>query len=195
MNHLLVTAPDPKLAHEFYFKQIYTDNKDLEYLCNQYNFKTRDPYNWKWELFSAILVGDKAKDANSGADLCNFEVKSAQDATSGFEYQYHPNSWEAKLEEDKRVSHILIRHSSNYENLNVSLVEGPKLLDFFELWEPAIRTYWQTESSNKRFRKSIPYRVIQKRGKTICVIDKTKLLYFDLSGIDNDLILKPIKKK
>jgi len=79
MNEFLVTTSDPVAAREFYYKHIFEDTHDLETLCKTYNFKTRTPYNWKWELFSAILVGDKAKNADMGADLINYEVKSANE--------------------------------------------------------------------------------------------------------------------
>jgi len=198
MNEFLVTSSNPEGAHEFYYKHIYEDNRDLEVLCERYNFKTRGPYNWKWELFSALLTGDKAKNADMGADLINYEVKSAKD-TSSFEYQYHPESWNTKLEEDKRVTHLFISYTPKYADIVVRIVPGEKLSNFFQEWGPELTTFWVNESaekiSNKRFRKNIPYTTVCDKGRVICVINATKLIYTAPGGIASDLLLRPIKKK
>jgi hypothetical protein len=196
MSEFLVTTANPTEAHAFYYKQIYEDNRDLEVLCKRHNFKTRDPYNWKWELFAAILVGDKAKTADNGADLVNYEVKS-RGVQLPFEYQYHSDSWPSKLEEDKKVTHLFISYSPLYMDIVVRAVTSEKLLHFFQEWEPELQLYWKEESkekvSNRRFRKAIPYATVCEKGKIICVIDKTKLIYSDTQGIDSNLLLKPLK--
>jgi len=85
-----------------------------------------------WELFGSILTGSKGT-PGYGADLENYEVKSATEGNS-FEYQYHLHGGISKLEEDMQVDHIFISYSSNYRDVTVRLVKGEALAAEFESW-------------------------------------------------------------
>lgn len=193
----LLTTSNPEKAYQFYYKHIYEDNKDLVTLCSDYNFESKQP-SWKWELFSAILMGDKAKDNNKGADLINYEVKSAKE-NGAYEYQYHCDSWPTKISEDKRVSHLYISYSENCEDIVVRLMSVDKILHYFQEWETHLPAYWTTEEiekvSNKRFRRAIPASMVSKNGKIIFVVKNTQLLYSNNLGMDSNLLLKPVKTK
>lgn len=207
MDEFIVLTPDPKEAHSFYYQYIFQENLQLEFLCKKYNFESKAPYSWKWELFGAILVGDKRKKLlledsdkreHKGADLLNHEIKSSGEG-SAFEYQYHPESWQDKLREDRRVTHIYVSYSEDYKDITVRALEGSKLENYFKEWEPELAIYWKDETSkkitNKRFRRHIPYSRVRSEGRIICAIKNTELLYSNNQGMAGDLLLKPKSKR
>jgi hypothetical protein len=57
-----------------------------------------------WELFGAILTGDRGT-GRYGADLNNYEVKSSIDGNS-FEYQYHLKTGQGKLLNRSAIAHL-----------------------------------------------------------------------------------------
>lgn len=201
MDEFKVVIPNAKLAHEFYYKYIYQENLELDYLCSHYNFESKAPYSWKWEIFGAMLVGDRKKVAvnneHKGADLANHEIKSSKD-TGAFEYQYHLDSWKEKIQEDSKVTHIYISYSNNYRDVVVRSLPGSKLKEQLDEWAAELQFYWKDDTnqriSNKRFRKQIPYERVRSEGKIICTIKDSDLIYFDRFGIPGNVLLKPNKK-
>lgn len=159
--------PNAKLAMEFYREYILQANKGLDPLLSKYKFKSRIP-SWKWELFAAILVGDFKKEGY-GVDLINHEVKSYLWGGAP-EYQYHRLSWKEKLEEDKRVDHILIWYKDSLEDVDVYLIHGPLVAGIFESWREDISTSYDADNPEKRCRKALPKSVIENLGKIILKI-------------------------
>ena len=127
-----------------------------------------------WELFGSILTGSKGT-PGYGADLENYEVKSATEGSS-FEYQYHLHGGIAKLEEDMKVDHIFISYSSNYIDVTVRLVKGEDLAAEFESWRTGLIENYSGESPKQRYRKSIAFGLIQELGQIVVQIEDGVLI-------------------
>jgi len=152
-------------------------NHLIEALCAEYNFASKIP-SWKWEMFGAILMDDRAKDCNKGSDLHHHEIKSRNRSYPNIEYQYHRNCWEEKLEDEKRVTHVYIIYEEGYRDIEVIAVEGPLLSDRFEEWKPDIKLCYETTQKD-RCRKSIPTKALYELGKVVFRIANGKLDYYD----------------
>ena len=97
-----------KEAYDYYKK--FVRNEERFQLLEKHNFKLAGCVpSVDWELFGSILTGDQGKDGY-GSDLGKHEVKSAVEHAS-FEYQYHLNAGEHKLNEDMVVDHIFNSYS------------------------------------------------------------------------------------
>ncbi|MEC4818257.1 MAG: hypothetical protein SAK29_34040 [Scytonema sp. PMC 1069.18] len=108
-------------AYEFYRKFIY--NEELINLLREYNIRIPGSISPQlWELFGAILTGDKGT-GTYGADLSNYEVKSSIDGNS-FEYQYHLRTGRDKLLKDMTVDHLFVSYSRDYRNVTVRQLGG-----------------------------------------------------------------------
>ncbi|EPC6194219.1 hypothetical protein ACR0W7_002428 [Vibrio cholerae] len=132
-----------------------------------------------WELFGAILTGKLGKDGY-GADLIGFEVKSASQTNGSFEYQYHLNTGMSKLYEDMEVDHLFCTYSPDYQYVDVYLVKGYDLRDYFEKWIPEYESNYSDKTSvmrRQRFRKGIPRGVAQRRGELVMLIEDGYLKY------------------
>ena len=122
-----------------------------------------------WELFGSILTGSKGT-PGYGADLENYEVKSATEGSS-FEYQYHLHGGISKLDEDMKVEHIFISYSKDYEHVTVRLVKGEDLATEFESWRAGLLENYSGETPRQRYRKSIAFGLIQELGQIIVQIE------------------------
>lgn len=165
----LQVKPNAENAFSFYKTHLFEANCVLDPLLRTYNFKSELP-SWKWELFAAILVGDIATAKNrrgtKGADLLRHEVKTAQNGRD-FEYQYHKNSWREKLEKELIIDHVYISYWEDFRSLDVRVISGKSLKDYFEAWYPLIQECYECEKPKQRFRKRIPYKEIIENGKLI----------------------------
>lgn len=158
-----------KEAYEFYLKVIY--NKEVQELLSEHNLPVTGSVSpIYWELFGAMLTGDRGKDGY-GADLQNHEVKSSVDGAS-FEYQYHLNSGEAKIAEDSLINHIFISYSPNYENLDVRLVKGHQLAQTFDGWKEGLLKNYNGDNRKQRYRKSIAFGRVKTMGTIIMQVRK-----------------------
>lgn len=177
--------PDLDTAMKFYQKQIIEIDKELFPILEKYQFKNKVP-SWKWEIFAAVLVGDKCKiiteGRNSkngrGADLTKHEIKSRLNGDA-IEYQYHKNSWRDKLEEESKISHIYISYWPEYRNLDVRLIPGSNLTDFFAIWAPKIKLIYENENEREnsdRARFYIPFKIVCERGTTILSVRNTQVI-------------------
>ena len=97
-----------KDAYQYYFKHINRIERFKLLEAHQLPVAGSVP-SIDWELFGSILTGSQGT-LGYGADLENYEVKSATEGSS-FEYQYHLNTGTSKLDEDMRVDHIFISYS------------------------------------------------------------------------------------
>lgn len=122
-----------------------------------------------WELFGSILTGSQGT-PGYGADLENYEVKSATEGNS-FEYQYHLHGGITKLEEDMKVDHIFISYSSNYRDVTVRLVKGEDLADEFESWRTGLLENYSGDTRRQRYRKSIAFGLIKELGQIVVQIE------------------------
>lgn len=154
-------------AYDFYKKHIL--NIEKQNLLKKYNFPLAGSVSFvDWELFAAIFTGEK-KRGKSGADLNQYEVKSAV-MGNGFEYQYHLHSGVSKLEEDKLVEHIFVSYSRNYQDAKVRLVQGGELADIFTGWVPGLKKNYSGENKKQRYRKSISGGKIDQMGEVVMLI-------------------------
>lgn len=153
-----------RAAYELYRKFIY--NEEHQSLLREKNLRIAGsvhPINW--ELFSAVLTGDKGKDGY-GSDLHNYEVKSSVNG-SGFEYQYHLFGGRTKLADDMKVSHIFISYSKDYKDIEVRIVEGKKLKPIFESWEAGLIKNYEGPNRLQRYRRRISFREVVRSGSLI----------------------------
>ncbi len=117
---------------------------------------------------------DKANSEKYDHDLENHEVKSAQNQ-KGFEYQYHKNHWEKKLDGDIKVDHVFISYTLNYSHVVVRLVAGRLLAYKFERWRPLIAKNYE-DGVKQRFRRQVTYGEVTRQGHVILKIENGKLV-------------------
>lgn len=168
--------PNIELAMWFYRKHILEANAELDPLLRKYQYKSSIPA-WKWELFAGILVGD-VKKKGYGIDLTEHEVKAYQWKKSP-EYQYHKNSWQEKLEEDKGAKHVCIWYQDSPSNIEVYLVQGKDINTVFDSWKPKIVEAYSGENTKDRCRMSLPKTSIEGKGKLILKTVDGKLVNKD----------------
>ena len=154
----------PDEAFQFYKKFICNSEK-LKLLEKQGFHKTGSVPSTDWELFASILVNEKASEGY-GADLENFEVKSAKIGSS-FEYQYHKFTGEEKLKEDMVVNHLFISYSEKYDEVCVRVLLPNQVRETFKKWETALKENYSEGSTKQRFRKSIPYGFVRDNAKIV----------------------------
>ncbi|NEN94418.1 MAG: hypothetical protein F6K50_02410 [Moorea sp. SIO3I7] len=163
-------------AYSFYRRFILEYSQDKAEIYQRYGFTVQGSVGSKdWEVFAAILVNDRAR-RRDGADLINYEVKSAVIGSS-FEYQYHRNHGLDKLADDKSVDHIFIARSQAYTNIEVWLVERAKMLSKFDKWLPELLQNYQAEA-RQRFRRSVTYGFVKNQGVKLLEISDGVLRYF-----------------
>ncbi len=166
-------------AFDLYTKHIYDQEKIA--LLKEYNLKIAGSVSSvMWELFGAVLTGQKAEGI-TGADLKGWEIKSAKQGGS-YEYQYHLNTGLAKLEEDCLVNHLFCRYSAEYENVTVRMIQGSTLASlYFNKWKPAYESNYDknapTGIRQQRFRKNISHGFVEREGELILKIENGKLTY------------------
>lgn len=173
-------------AYDLYSKHIYDEEK-IE-LLKAHGLKVAGSVSSvMWELFGAMLTGRTAT-GTTGADLNGWEVKSAKQGGS-FEYQYHLNTGEQKLNEDCEVNHLFCTYSENYQDVTVRVLKGSELSEpFFNKWKPLYFANYDKSAPDgkrrQRFRKNIPYRYVENNGTLVLEIKEGKLLFRDDSVID-----------
>lgn len=121
-----------------------------------------------WEVFSSILLRSVGSASRSGPDLGEYEVKSAVYGNA-FEYQYHRNSWEAKLEADGQAGHVFIWHKDELSHVEVWFCEGVDLQALLDEWK-AERPYG--DNQQQRFRKAVNASWVRENATPLlCVVD------------------------
>ncbi|MEL6353952.1 MAG: hypothetical protein AAFR58_19675 [Cyanobacteria bacterium J06627_28] len=144
------------------------------YIYEEYGFTLQGSVGSKdWEVFAAILMGDRARPGD-GADLMNYEVKSALIGNS-FEYQYHKNRGLAKLQDDQAVDHLFVSRSSTYRDVHVWLVGRDKLIPVFAQWLPALQENYET-GVRQRFRRSVAYGFVTQQGSKLLEVKDGSLI-------------------
>ncbi len=160
-------------AYEFYKKFIYNEEKQTLLAKHRLHVSGSVP-SIDWELFGAILTGDKGK-AGYGSDLEDHEIKSSLDKCS-FEYQYHLNGGKNKLREDMRVNHVFISYSPDYRSIEVRYIGEGKLKSTFGAWLPGLEKNYSGDLPRQRYRKSISYGIVKREGKLIMKVENGDLV-------------------
>jgi hypothetical protein len=162
-----------KKAYEFYKKFIY--NEERQQLLKDYQLHVAGSVpSVDWELFGAILTGDKGK-VGYGSDLSKHEIKSAILGAS-FEYQYHLRGGQKKLMEDMGVKHLFISYSRDYKNVEVRIIVGEKLKETFSGWLPNLLKNYSGPNRKQRYRKNISLGFVKENGILIMEIKEGKLI-------------------
>lgn len=151
-------------AYDFYRKFVY--NEELQALLHKHKRHVAGSVpSIYWELFGAILTGDKGKDGY-GSDLEHYEIKSSVEGAS-FEYQYHLHGGKQKLVEDTQVDHVFFSYSPDYKNVDVRLVKGEALKTKFDSWMPGLVKNYNGKNRKQRYRKSISFGTVREKGELI----------------------------
>lgn len=159
-------------AYEFYRKYIY--NEELINLLREYNIRIPGSISPQlWELFGAILTGDRGT-GNYGADLTNYEVKSSTEGNS-FEYQYHLRTGQNKLLKDMTIDHVFVSYSRDYRNITVRQLTGDFVSEIFQSWLPGLEERYGSQESNRRYRKSISYKTVITSGQVVMSVQNGML--------------------
>jgi hypothetical protein len=163
-------------AYSFYKTYILDYSRDKAGIYERYGFSLQGSVGSKdWEVFAAILLNDRAR-RGDGADLMNYEVKSAVIGGS-FEYQYHRNRGLDKLTEDRDVDHIFVSRSESYMNVEVWLIERTKMTSTFDRWLPELLQNYET-AERQRFRRSVTYGFVRSQGIRLLEISDGALTDF-----------------
>lgn len=163
-------------AYSFYRRYILDYSRNKARIYDQYGFSLQSSVGSKdWEVFAAILLNDRAR-RGDGADLENYEVKSAVIGSS-FEYQYHRNRGLNKLTDDREVDHIFVARSADYMNVEVWLVERTKMFSTFDRWLPELLQNYET-AERQRFRRSITYGFVRSQGIRLIEISDGELIHY-----------------
>ncbi len=161
-------------AYQYYRQDIFNEVR-IE-LMQAYNIPIPGSVSHRlWQLFGAILTGRMGR-SGPGLDLQDYEVKSSMEGTS-FEYQYHLNTGETKLLEDMRADHIFISYSPDYQNVTVRTMNGSSLAPLFQSWLPGLQSRYESQESNRRYRRNVPFGTVKKYGTMIMQIRGGQLIY------------------
>jgi hypothetical protein len=159
-------------AFDYYDKHIY--RADRFAVFRRYGFSLAGSVpSVDWEVFGAILTGDQ-KRSGYGSDLIHLEVKSAIEGSS-FEYQYHKEHGEEKLDEDKSIGHLFISYAADYRDVTVRYVSPEVFAPIFEAWREGYRQRYA--SGGQRYRKSISYGLVVSQGEMILKIRSGDISY------------------
>lgn len=162
-----------KDAYNFYQKFIH--NEELQKLLHSYELHVAGSVpSVNWELFGAILTGDKGR-KGYGSDLKKHEIKSAL-SNASFEYQYHLRGGQKKLIEDMEVKHLFISYSPDYKDVVVRILPGEALKEKFIAWLPKLVENYEGLKPKQRFRRSIAFGLVKKSGVSIMQIKGGKLV-------------------
>ena len=161
-----MTSPDDldvEKALIFFHAYVYGPVRGKMRLYSARGVTPRVAMSEDWELFASILIQDRGVSVQDGLDLERYEVKSAA-YRSSFEYQYHRNSWQEKLDKDRSAGHLFISHKDGLRFVEVRYCAGSTLQGFFDAWE-AERPY--SDGTQQRFRKQIPFGWVLENGSLL----------------------------
>lgn len=148
---MLPDTLDVRAALIYFHAYMYGPYRGRLRLFRDRGLKPRMVMSEDWEVFTSILLRQQGVASREGPDLGDIEVKSAV-AGNSFEYQYHRNSWKAKLDADRRSGHAFVWYGDDLCTVEVWYCDGEQLSDHFSEWE-AEKPY--SEASQQRFRKQV----------------------------------------
>ena len=160
------------IEYAFNFYKNHIINKEKFNLMKKYNFSINGCiHSSDWELFCALLL-NKNKLTHGKSDLEGYEIKSAYKGNS-FEYQYHKNKGELKLENDSSTDHIFVVYDTNYTNISVYLVTKNIVKPIIDEWKKDFKTNY--ESGKQRYRKNISYNFVVSNATILLEIKNEEL--------------------
>ena len=163
-------------AFKYYQKFLLADFEKRKNIYTKLGFDLAGVVSSRdWEVFGAILVGDKAK-GKKGSDLRRYEIKSALEGNS-FEYQYHAHTAISKFEEDCNVDHLFISYKKDYRDFVVYLLNKDVFARLAEGWLAKIMSsyYSGPDLPKQRCRESISYKNIFYRGSVVFEVKNAEL--------------------
>lgn len=160
-------------AFSFYEQFILKYSQNKAQIYKRYGFTLQGSIGSRdWEVLAAILLDDRAR-VGGGADLMNYEIKSAVIGNS-FEYQYHKNTGIKKLNADKMVDHVFISRNETYTHVAVWLVGRAHLIPIFDRWRPELESNYES-ITRQRFRRSVSHGFVCQHGQKIFSISEGQL--------------------
>ena len=148
---MLPDTLDVRAALIYFHAYMYGPYQGRLRLFRDRGLKPRMVMSEDWEVFTSILLKQQGVASREGPDLGDVEVKSAVSGNS-FEYQYHRNSWQKKLEADRQSGHAFVWYGNDLQSVEVWYCDGNQLDDRFAEWE-AEKPYSKREV--QRFRKQV----------------------------------------
>lgn len=148
---MLPDTLDVRAALIYFHAYMYGPYRGRLRLFKDRGLKPRMVMSEDWEVFTSILLRQQGVASREGPDLGDIEVKSAV-AGNSFEYQYHRNSWQKKLDADRRSGHAFVWYGDELYTVEVWYCDGQQLDDRFSSWE-AEEPY--SGASQQRFRKQV----------------------------------------
>ena len=148
---MLPDTLDVRAALIYFHAYMYGPYRGRLRLFRDRGLKPRMVMSEDWEVFTSILLRQQGVASREGPDLGDTEVKSAV-AGNSFEYQYHRNSWQKKLEADRRSGHAFVWYGDDLGTVEVWYCDGERMGDHFAAWE-AEKPY--SEPGQQRFRKQV----------------------------------------
>ncbi len=148
---MLPDTLDARAALIYFHAYMYGPYQGRLRLFRDRGLKPRMVMSEDWEVFTSILLRQQGVASRQGPDLGDIEVKSAV-AGSSFEYQYHRNSWQAKLDADRRSGHAFVWYGDDLGTVEVWYCDGEQLSGHFSEWE-AEKPY--SAPGQQRFRKQV----------------------------------------
>lgn len=148
---MLPDTLDVRAALIYFHAYMYGPYRGRLRLFRDRGLKPRMVMSEDWEVFTSILLRQQGVASREGPDLGDIEVKSAV-AGNSFEYQYHRNSWQAKLDADRRSGHAFVWYGDDLGTVEVWYCDGEQLSDHFSEWE-AEKPY--SAPGQQRFRKQV----------------------------------------
>ena len=148
---MLPDTLDVRAALIYFHAYMYGPYRGRLRLFRDRGLKPRMVMSEDWEVFTSILLRQQGVASRKGPDLGDVEVKSAV-AGNSFEYQYHRNSWQKKLEADRESGHAFVWYGNDLQSVEIWYCDGDQLDGHFAEWE-AEQPY--SKSSQQRFRKQV----------------------------------------
>lgn len=156
----------PERAFKYYQKFLLADFEKRRRIYTILGFDLAGLISSRdWEVFCAILVGEKAKN-RKGSDLKTHEVKSALEGNS-FEYQYHRHTGLNKYQEDSNINHLFVSYRKDYRSVIVYLIAKEHFTILTNGWLNKIKESYHSGTPKQRCRESISYNMVLKYGKIV----------------------------
>ena len=138
----------------------------------------------EWELFGAVLLNMRGSGHTYGEDLVSTEVKSTRiDGAGTFEYQYHRDSWRAKIASDAHISHLFILYSADYENVAVYVLRADQVHNTILGWQALAATAYSSGGTGGRCRPGLSVGFVKSHGRMVMHISDGLLKSYDPSPL------------
>jgi hypothetical protein len=173
-------------AYDHYLRTLLRPIRLKRTVAKQYGLTHSQVHSSEWELFGAVLLDMRGSSHTYGADLASAEVKSTRVGGAGtFEYQYHRDSWQAKLAEDAHISHLFVLYSADYENLEVYILRADQVHNIILGWKPLAQAAYPPHTTGGRCRPGIPVGFVKAQGRLVMRISGGLLKSYDSTPLSS----------